>query len=76
MGSPLRRLFVESVLVRNLSREALLELLENHWDEIPKDMMKDLILAQKDAFLAADSEEGLPTLRVRDYFVPEQIRPE
>jgi hypothetical protein len=75
-GSALRRLFIDGVMVRGLSTQALGKLLEDHWDAIPEDMKRDLIIAQKVAFQAANFANPLPLLKIQDYLVPDQSQQE
>ena len=70
-GDPLRKLFIDGVMVRGMSTQALGNLLEEHWSTIPEEMKKDLILAQKVALHATNSASSLPPLKIRDYLVPE-----
>lgn len=71
-GSALRRLFVESVLARKMSYQAMYKLLDNHYEEMPKEMMKDLILALKKSQEIAAHVESLAPLNIKDFLVPEQ----
>jgi hypothetical protein len=72
-GSPLRRLFIDSVVVRKMPRVSFSKILEDHWDEIPQEMMKEVLLAQKDALHEAGlAISGSPRrlLKREDYLVP------
>ena len=71
-GSALKRLFIDSVIARTTSYQVMSHLLDAHDAEIPRGMMKDLILALKKSLEAAPDGEKLNPLSVKDYLVPEQ----
>ena len=63
-------------MARGLQTQALGKLFGDHLGAIPEDMKKDLIIAQKVAFQAANSASPLPALKIQDYLVPEQNQQE
>lgn len=65
-GSPLRRLLVDQVLIRRFSLECLVATLSEDLDKLPKELLSDLIIAQKKLLSPA---AHFPTLRVEGYFV-------
>jgi hypothetical protein len=70
-GSPLRCLFVQARLVRGMKPAALLEFLEAHWDELPGEMVKEIMVAQKNALHEAYSKAPRIPLVVQQFLVQE-----
>lgn len=52
--------------------QALTDLLDNHWDDIPKELLKDLIVVLKKSQQAAQAVNSLLPLKLGDYLVSEQ----
>jgi hypothetical protein len=69
-GSPLRRLFIDSVMDGNMSYRDLKDMIDKHWDALPQEMIKDLLLALKRSSQFAKAGKLPP--KVENYFVKAQ----
>lgn len=69
--SPLRRLFIDSVVCRKMNQATLSNLLDHHWDQVPQELMKDMMVGLKKTTRVAASGSQLPLLKFEDYLVPE-----
>ena len=70
-GSPLRKLIVDQVLIRRFSLECLVATLSEDMDKLPKELLSDLIIAQKKLLSPVTH---LPALKVEGYFVRNDSR--
>jgi hypothetical protein len=65
-GSPLRKIVVEQGLVRNYNAHALIALFHNNMDQLPKELLTDMIIAQEKLLPAG---VNLPRCKVTDFYV-------
>ena len=66
---PSRRLFVDSVICRNMEYETFCEILNNHWDDIPQAMMKDVLLSMAKLARLTTSKPSFPPINIAKYKV-------
>jgi hypothetical protein len=69
-NDPLRRLFIDLVVSRKMTIATLKGILEVHWNQIPPEMAKDVILGLK-RLTGPPHRAEMPPLKFENYLVPE-----